>query len=77
LFSSCQNCSIKRTHWAHPACAVFLLPAGTPSRDAGMLRTGVNPFESGTWALFLVVTHGLVYAGLLGSFAGCLSLFAA
>jgi hypothetical protein len=36
-----------------------------------------NPFESGTWALFLVVTHGLVYAGLLGSFAGCLSLFAA
>ena len=35
-----------------------------------MLRTGVNPFESGTWALFLVVTHGLVYAGLLGSFAG-------
>ena len=41
-FPSCQNCLIKRTHWAHPVWTRgFLLSAGAPSRGAGMLRTGV------------------------------------
>jgi hypothetical protein len=32
-FSSCQNCFIKRTHWAHPVWTrSFLLSAGAPSR---------------------------------------------
>src|SRR6202041_1991939 len=41
-FPNCQNCSIKRTHWAHPVWTRwFLLSAGASSRGAGMLRTGV------------------------------------
>jgi hypothetical protein len=41
-FPSCQNCSIKRSHWAHPVWTRrFLLSAGAPSRGSGMLRTSV------------------------------------
>jgi len=26
VFPSCQNCSIKRTHWAHPAYSIDFCP---------------------------------------------------
>jgi len=44
VLSSCQNCSIKRTHWAHPARALFLLPAGASSRSVEMLRTNLTGY---------------------------------
>jgi hypothetical protein len=40
-FPSCQNCSIKRTRWAHPAYTMISAPRRRPARGAGMLRIGL------------------------------------
>jgi hypothetical protein len=40
-FLSCQNCSIKRTHWAHPAYAVDSALRRRHPREAHIMRTNV------------------------------------